>query len=304
MRREDQLWKGIIRSIFPDFIRFIHPGIDEFLDLNRGVEFLDKELDQVYAAEGGKNLVNHVDKLVKVFTHKGEEEWILLHFEVQAIYQKDFSQRMFRYFYRLFDKYNRRISAYAIFTESTPKDRDNIFKIAFLGTNLSYQFNTYKITEATDKELRANENPFAIVVLAARTVFAGRHIQNNQEHDQLMIDLNVEIIQQLLSRNIGHDKTIKILIFLKRYINFKNEESNRTFDNILDNLTSKIANMGIIEMARQMDREDGEIIGENKHIEKVIRNLIINLKYTQEQTAEALELSVYQTKKICRKLAI
>lgn len=301
MRREDQLWKGIIDSLFPDFIRFVHPGIDEFLDLSRGVESLDKELDQVYVAEGGANKVNHVDKLVKVYTHLGEEEWILLHFEIQAVYQPDFSKRMFRYFYRLFDQYNKHISAYAIFTEASPKYRDNIFKIAFLGTHLSYQFNTYKIMEATEEELLADENPFALVILAARTVFAGKNIKNSTEHDELMIALNINIAKQLISRKIDKQKTKEILIFLKRYIYLKNEESNRIFDNKLDKLTMrKYNNMGIIEQVREMDREDAE----NEVIQRIVKNLIVNLKYTKEETARVLDMPIDEIIETCKQLAI
>lgn len=292
MRKEDQLWKGIIESIFTDFIRFIHPGIDEFLDLNRGVEFLDKELEQVYS-ESGVNAINYVDKLVKVYTHEGQLEWILLHFEIQAVHQKDFSERMFRYFYRLFDKYNKPISAYAIFTESTPKERQNVFQIAFLGTNLSYQFNTYKITDATDEELWANENPFALVILAARTVFAGKHIKNNHEHDQLIIALNTEIVRQLISRNIEQNKIIAILIFLKGYIKFKNQESNRTFNDKLEMLTIDTNKMGIEEMVIEMAKETAK----NEQLSKFLKRLT-DLNFPQEEIEKILELTAIQIKNL------
>jgi len=48
---KDILWKGIIEDLFADFLRFFYAKSDEIFDLNRGFEFLDKELDQLYTFE-------------------------------------------------------------------------------------------------------------------------------------------------------------------------------------------------------------------------------------------------------------
>jgi len=39
-----------------------------------------------------------VDKLANVFTREGKEEWVLIHVEIQAVYRKDFTRRMYNYF--------------------------------------------------------------------------------------------------------------------------------------------------------------------------------------------------------------
>ena len=62
----------------------------------------------------------------------------------------DFPQRMYTYFYRIFDKFGKRISAYAILTESTVKVRAESYVSEFLGTKLEYHYNVYKISKQSN----------------------------------------------------------------------------------------------------------------------------------------------------------
>ena len=49
--KDDLLWKGIIEDVFEDFLAFFYPGIGADLDLDKGIQFLDKELEQVFPPE-------------------------------------------------------------------------------------------------------------------------------------------------------------------------------------------------------------------------------------------------------------
>jgi hypothetical protein len=51
----------------------------------------------------------YVDKLVKVHLKDGKEEWLLVHIEVQGYPDEEFSERMFRYFYKIFDRHGKRV---------------------------------------------------------------------------------------------------------------------------------------------------------------------------------------------------
>lgn len=100
----DSPWKDIIEVYFEDFMRFFFPHIHAEIDWERGYEFLDQELSQVVRdAELGKRLA---DKLVKVWTLSGDETWVLLNIEVQSQEERQFSDRVFTYHYRLRDKYS------------------------------------------------------------------------------------------------------------------------------------------------------------------------------------------------------
>ena len=44
----DILWKGMIENVMEDLLLFIDPDIGKELDLERGFEYLDKELAKLY----------------------------------------------------------------------------------------------------------------------------------------------------------------------------------------------------------------------------------------------------------------
>ncbi len=164
MKRDDTLWKGILEDLFDDFLRFIYPNADEIFDMARGFEFLDKELEDLFPQTDEEN-IRYVDKLVRVWLKDGTEEWILIHIEVQGTPTKTFAERMFIYNYRLRDKYNRKITAWAILADRNKKFLPRHFKESYLGTTLTYEFNMLKIINQDEEALRKMDNPFAIVIL-------------------------------------------------------------------------------------------------------------------------------------------
>lgn len=109
MIRNDILWKGLIENIFPDFIPFFLPQFSHLFDTSRPVEFLDKELQNLYPEIADLSDVRFVDKLVKVFTTDGDEKWVLIHIEVQGYYDRNFAERMYTYFRRILDSYGGRL---------------------------------------------------------------------------------------------------------------------------------------------------------------------------------------------------
>src|ERR1700744_4032894 len=117
-RKSDILWKMGMDEVFEDLLRFIFSDADQVYDLARGFEFLDKELAEMYPEPEKESATRFADKLVKGFHRDGEGEWVLLHVEIQGDTSKraEFAERMFRYFYRIMDRYRRPVSAVAIFT--------------------------------------------------------------------------------------------------------------------------------------------------------------------------------------------
>lgn len=67
----DIYWKGILEDLFADFLRFFYTNADERFNINRGFEFLDKELEQLFPQDDPEH-PKFVDKLVKVFTKEGK----------------------------------------------------------------------------------------------------------------------------------------------------------------------------------------------------------------------------------------
>jgi predicted transposase YdaD len=256
-RKDDILWKGILEDVFDDFLRFLNPDADQVFDFDKGFEFLDKELEQVFPPEDDAYSPKIIDKLVKVFTKSGKEEWILAHVEVQGQYQKNFGSRMFTYFYRILDKYQKPIVAYAIFTEESTKDRADHFAIDFMGTSLRCTFNTYKIAIQNERELLASNNPFALVVLTAKAALAGKKIKDSLERDELLLGLKLKLVKVLLTRQISKEKIRTLMNFLKYYVRFENRDINTKFEQEVEILTERSTTMGIEELLLDRAKQEG-----------------------------------------------
>ena len=242
------------------------PDAPNQIDLERGFEFLDKELEQLFPPNEDVFKPRHIDKLVKVFTRQGDEHWVLIHIEVQGQVDKAFAQRMFSYYSRLFDRYQRPITAFAILSDKTRSFRPNSFEQDFLGTRLSYQFNTYKILDQSVAELEASENPFAVVIL---TVLAA--LKKKQVDETELLTLKLELARRLLRKPFSKP-TIRVLMsFLRNYVRFQKPETNVIFEQEFDKLTNRQETMGIEQLLLTLAEQEGIEKGIKKgHLEKDI----------------------------------
>jgi hypothetical protein len=162
----DEAWKQIIERFFPQFMRFFVPELHEAIDFQQPVTFLDKEMEQLgqQALTGAKV----VDKLAQVFLKEGGEKWILVHIEVQGDEDKDFSLRMFRYFYRIFDRYGKEIVSIAVLTERASGPADGRYERKVFGSGVEFHYLPFNLMDYERDQLEADENPMALVVLAAQ----------------------------------------------------------------------------------------------------------------------------------------
>ncbi|WP_159467753.1 hypothetical protein [Dyadobacter sp. 3J3] len=293
MNRDDTLWKGILENLCPDFLRFFFQDADKLLDIEKGFEFLDKELEQLFPSEE-LDAPKFVDKLVKVFTKTGKEEWVLVHIEVQGYNDKDFAKRMFTYFYRILDKYGRPVTAIAIFTDRNKKYRPSVFEYKFLGTKNTFSFNTYKIIDQNEEFLAQNHNPFAIVIL---TILLA--LKRKKLNDESLFNLKYLLAKNLLKRKIEKKKIDDLLIFLHQYVRFADSEFSIKFDKVIEELTENKRNMGIREMVLERAKKEGiqEGIAEGNKKGKeanqvnVVKNMLLAKRFTTQEIAGFTEVS-------------
>ena len=160
----DSPWKDVIENYLPEFIAFFFPKAYSQIDWSFGFEFLDKELSQIVKdAELG---TRYVDKLIKLY-QKGEEVWILLHIEVQSQYEADFAKRMFIYYYRIFDRYDKKVASLAVLGDESTTWRPCEFSYELLDSKINFQFPIVKLLDLgqTWEALQSSHNPFAVVVI-------------------------------------------------------------------------------------------------------------------------------------------
>lgn len=142
----DSPWKEIIEHYFVEFMQFFFPVAYEGIDWQRGYTFLDKELQKVVRDAETKR--RQVDKLVQVYEKEGgAEAWVLIHIEVQSQTSQAFSQRMFIYNYRLFDRYAKEVVSFAILSDDSPTWRPSHFGYEKWGCKMWLDFPIAKLLD-------------------------------------------------------------------------------------------------------------------------------------------------------------
>lgn len=309
-RKNDILWKGMMEEIFDDLLRFIFPEVEQFVDMDQGFDFLDKELGELYPEPDKETNTRFVDKLIKVHRRDGKAEWFLVHLEVQDYPDKHFPGRMFQYYYRIFDRYKKPVTAIAIFTGQNRRKMPACYTYTFLGTRLAYEYNTCYIADYSDDELTNSDNPFALVILAAKIALSSRLMP-----DQALLDKKLLIARLLYSKGIwGKEKIRSVLTFLSNYVLFEEPETNRIFEEELDQITGKTNPMGIIEQVAEMRAEEkakviagkmAEQMAEQMVAEKVIeervtfvKRLLADAEFSSEKIAFLAGVSLATVEKI------
>ncbi|HLO86358.1 MAG TPA: cytosolic protein [Nostocaceae cyanobacterium] len=183
----DSPWKDIIQQYFEEFILFFFPPVHREINWNRGFEFLDQELQKVVRdAELGKRLV---DKLVKVYKSDGAEAWVLIHIEIQSQEESDFSERMFVYNYRIYDRYRRSVASLAVLGDERNNWRPNKFGYQLFGCEVNFQFPVVKLLDYSQQwaELETNRNPFATIVMAHLLTLQTRNDKIQRKQSKLAL---------------------------------------------------------------------------------------------------------------------
>lgn len=192
----DTPWKQILEGYFPQFMAFFFPEAARAIAWSKGFDFLDSELQQVtLEAETGKRIV---DKLVKVYLRNGQENWLLLHIEIQNQKEAEFSERVYIYSTRLFDKFRQAVSSFAVLGDTDRHWRPQSFHQEALGSRHDFSFQIAKLVDYKDRmeELAASDNPFAIVVQAHLAAQATKGKASQQRRRQRKYSLTTMLYER------------------------------------------------------------------------------------------------------------
>jgi hypothetical protein len=162
----DTPWKEVVTRYFPEFMAFYFPDAHALIDWSRPYAFLDQELAALSRdAAVGKRIL---DKLVRVHLREGDEQWVLVHLEVQGWRDGAFAERVFTYHYRVYDRYRRPVASLAVLADSGKDWRPASFSYRLLGCEMRLVFPIVKLQDYADRlpELLAHQNPFALVTAA------------------------------------------------------------------------------------------------------------------------------------------
>jgi len=164
-----------------------------------------------------RKCAKYVDKLVKVNLKDGNEKWILIHIEVQGYPDKNFSQRMFRYFYRIFDKHDTKIVSMAILTGLDTTSLESKYEIEAYGSHLLFEYPTFRLMDYDSEELDNSENPIAFVVLTSQ-----EKARAEQRGDKF--NTKLRLMRKMYTKGYDKEYIAGLLVFLDWSIQVNDEE--------------------------------------------------------------------------------
>ncbi|WKN45530.1 hypothetical protein [Tunicatimonas pelagia] len=202
----DGYWKEIITTLFEDFVQYFLPDVYQEADFSQPPVFLEQELQKLIADKRKKGKIFN-DKLVRIILKDGSQQWLLIHIEVQSYAEADFVERMFSYFYRIYDKYGSQITAIAIYTDDR-KDITDTFSYQLFGTEVTYRFNAFSVQQFDEKELLASDNPFALALLAGKY-----HLRTHQDAEK-RYSFKRKLVTLAWEKNYDRTKVVALLRFV------------------------------------------------------------------------------------------
>ena len=171
-----------IKAFEVEVVEVLFPEIFGDIDWEVGTESLDLELAEIQRDIFDKDSAEKIisDKIIKVRLKDNNSKILFIHVEVQS-YSSDediFGERMFRYFYRIWDKFRYKnkdkseVIAAAIYTYKGDrgKDKKYVYKVPKIEDEiLTYNFRTIDV-EKLDVEKISFDNPLRIVFNMAQTL--------------------------------------------------------------------------------------------------------------------------------------
>lgn len=272
-RVDDPLWKSILEQTFSHFLRFIFTDAEAVFDLSRPFDYLDKEFESLFPPESHGKGVRYVDKLVKVFLKDGSEQYVLCHVEIQSSKGKgDLAERMFRYFYKIWDRYKVPVTAIAIMADGNKSYRPMVYSQEFMGTSLRYDFNCYKILDQEEALLRSNKNPFSVIVLTALLA-----IVNKKINDEGLKAIKHDLYDEMMKREMDRDTRQGLYDFLTYYVSFDDEQVLSIFEKEIKTKVGRSDTMGTQEYLLDKAEKKGLKQGLKQGIEKGKREEAITI---------------------------
>ncbi|MFC5591412.1 Rpn family recombination-promoting nuclease/putative transposase [Sporosarcina soli] len=218
------------------------------------------------------------DQLVKVHLKDGEEKWVLIHVEVQSDNEKDFAERMFQYFYRIYDRYHKEIVAIAVMTSPHQSTFPTQFHYSYFGTELHYAYTNCKLSDYDNEELEKSDKLFSKVVLAAK------YMNDTREDADKRYTFKMKLMREILqSDRYSHTEILAVFYFIDYLLRLPKELTEQFYDTMVPIIEKEVKQMvqfnnedlsPTMEAVFTRIREEGERKGIEKGIEKVVLEML------------------------------
>jgi GNAT superfamily N-acetyltransferase len=202
----DAYWKAVLDRYLQQCLELFYPEAAADIDWSKGYSFLDKELQRI--GRGSKQGKRLVDKLIKLYRKSGDEQTVLIHMELQGQKEDDFNKRMFRYYIRLWDYYEKPIASLAILADTTPNWRPNSYSQELWGCKAGLSFKTVKILDFQPLPYVLEKKPLGIIINAYFSPLKTQK-DNNQRYD-----IKLQLTKSLYQQGLDKDTILELYCFI------------------------------------------------------------------------------------------
>lgn len=226
-----------------------------------------------------------VDKLVQVWRRDGVDAWVLAHIEVQSQEEAAFAQRMFVYWYRLYDRYARQVVSLAVLGDERSGWRPAEYATALWGCTLRFTYPVVKLRDyrARRAELEASDNPFATVALAHLAAQETRRSATRRRQVKLALT------RRLYERGYSRERVLSLFRFIDWLLELPGTEETAFWREVqayeeeqtMPYITS-VERMGL-KRGLERGREEGREEGTREALRRVIRARFRSVPATLEQ---------------------
>jgi len=265
----DSPWKEALELRFPEFLALLFPAVYGLISWQQEVTFLDKELQQILPnAENGRT---YADKLVQVECIDGVTRWVLVHVEVQGEPEAAFAERMFKYNYRIRDKYAKDVISLAVLTDTHKNFRPNGYQFSLGGCRILFEFPMVKLLDWQDRldELYQSDNVFALIVAAQL------HAKLNKAPEQ-KLDAKVYLVRLLYQRGYTKKQILELLRLIDWMITLPHNLDIQC-KQIVDEIEEE-QQMAYITSMERIAMQEGRLEGKLEAAQTMVKDFGISVK--------------------------
>ncbi len=274
----DAAWKTILEAFEVEVVEVLFPEIFDEIAWELGTESLDLELQEIQREIFDKDSAEKIisDKIIKVKLKDNNSKILFIHVEVQS-YSSDedvFSERMFRYFYRIWDKFRYKnkdkseVIAAAIYTYKGERGKDKryVYKVPNIEDEiLVYNFRTIDV-EKIDLENISDDNPLKLVFKMAKTLL------ETKSADEDIYKAKIQLAEELVEYDkVKNEEQIKALAdFLEYLFLIEDKELEQKFEEYKRERGGAVR-MTVDQIRQKYYEQKGEEKGIKKGIQKGIQ---------------------------------
>jgi hypothetical protein len=217
MKDHDRLFKELIGTFFLEFLDLFFPEVRAYVETG-SIEFLDKEI--FTDVTSGERL--EPDLVAKV-RFKASPTFFIIHVENQAQPQASFSRRLFRYFSRLYDKYDLPVYPIVVFSFDSPRESQADFHLVSFPNKvvMEFRYDVIQLNRLNWRDFLDKHSPVAAAMMAKMSIAPADRVR-----------VKLECLRLLATLRLNRAKMRLISGFVDAYLNLSLSEQKEFEANV------------------------------------------------------------------------